>query len=311
MKTLVTDSIDEAAAIIRRGGIVAFPTETVYGLGANVFDEGAVARVFEAKGRPADNPLIVHVSDIEQIDTLVNHITKRASTLIDAFFPGPLTLVLGRSTLVPDIVAASLDTVAIRMPANPTARSLIAAAEKPLVAPSANLSGRPSPTTWQAVLEDLDGRIDGILRAERCSIGIESTVVDVSNEPPMILRPGAITHDQLQRIMPDILNVSDGDDRSRHSPGTRHRHYSPLARVVLVTPDDALPDGTDAFIGITKRPDLPKFAVVCKDASDYAARLFEFFRECDRSGLSHIACERVDDDGIGAALMDRLRRAAE
>lgn len=311
MQTLLTDSTHEAAAIIRRGGIVAFPTETVYGLGASVFDSDAVGRVFTAKGRPSDNPLIVHVCDLEQIEQLVELVPDHARLLIDAFFPGPLTLVMKRRASVPEIVSAGLETVAVRMPANRTAIELIRSAGVPLVAPSANLSGRPSPTTWQAVIEDLDGRIDAVLRDVPCTIGIESTVVDVSTEPPMILRRGAITVDELRDVVPDILEFLSDSDRSRLSPGTRHRHYSPNAQVLIVNSSDVpLPD-VEAFIGITQPSEPPELTVICESITEYAARLYEFFRECDRLGGRRIACESVEESGVGAALMDRIRRAAE
>ena len=193
VKTVLTTSPDEAAEFIKRGGIVAFPTETVYGLGANVFDEKAVAKIFEAKRRPADNPLIAHIADIGQIGMLATEITESAKKFIDAFFPGPLTIVLRKTAKVPLIATAGLDTIGIRMPRSALAHQFLAACGTPVVAPSANLSGRPSPTTWQAVLEDLDGRIDCILQGDATEIGLESTVVDCTSAVPVILRGGSVS----------------------------------------------------------------------------------------------------------------------
>ena len=199
MQTLLTKSTTKAAEFIRRGLLVAFPTETVYGLGANVFDAAAVARIFEAKMRPADNPLIAHVANFAQIKLLVKEITPSAQKFIDAFFPAPLTLVMPKSERVPLIATANLDTIGIRMPKDELAREFLEKCKVPVVAPSANLSGKPSPTTWQAVLEDLNNRIDCILQGEMTEIGLESTVVDcTTTDAPLVLRAGAITLEVLQ-----------------------------------------------------------------------------------------------------------------
>lgn len=317
MKTILTNSANNAAEFIKNGGVVAFPTETVYGLGGNVFNANAVGKIFAAKKRPADNPLIAHVANLEQIEELTSEIGENARRLIEAFFPGPLTLVLKRSAKVPLIATASLDTIGVRMPRHELAREFIAACGAPVVAPSANLSGRPSPTTWHAVVEDLDGRIDCILQGEETEIGLESTVVDCSAEIPVLLRQGAVSLDELRSVVPEAVELV-GDDREAvaKSPGLRHRHYSPRARVVLVgagpsEPPPALTlSGRFAYIGITERAAEFEVLMVCGSVEEYAHALFEFFRKCDRAAIETIYCEAVSETGIGAALMDRLRRAA-
>ena len=312
METVLTFDPIEASEYVKRGGIVAFPTETVYGLGANVFDAAAVARIFEAKMRPADNPLIAHVSDVSQIGRLVQTITGSAEKLIDAFFPGPLTVVLAKSEAVPYIATAGLDTIGIRMPGYDLAHRFLVACGVPIVAPSANLSGKPSPTTWQAVKEDLDGRIDCILQGDPTEIGLESTVVDCTSDRPMLLRLGSVSLSDLKKVVPDITEAQATDPETARSPGLRHRHYSPRAHVVL-TGDIGGSRMTEnsAFIGLQRPSADFRLTKICRNAEEYARLVFEFFRECDRAGIETIYCETVPDDGIGAALNDRLRRAAE
>ena len=301
----------EAAEFIRRGGVVAFPTETVYGLGADVFNESAVQKIFEAKRRPADNPLIVHVADPKQIEIVAAEVTPSAKTLIDAFFPGPLTVVLKKRDKIPFIATAGLETVGVRMPKNETAHAFLLACGTPVVAPSANISGRPSPTTWQAVREDLDGRIECILKSEATKIGLESTVVDCTGKTPALLRPGAVTIDDLKEVVPNIAIAATGTETTR-SPGMRHKHYSPNAIVTIIEAGEPIENPEyAAFIGLHDRTE--KFAVekICLDLGEYARDLFEFFRESDRRKVGDIYCEAVPSEGIGMALMDRLRRASE
>jgi L-threonylcarbamoyladenylate synthase len=310
VKTIITDSPEEAAKLIRWGGIVAFPTETVYGLGADVFNESAIGKIFKAKSRPADNPLIVHISGVDQISSVVAEITISAEKLIDAFFPGPLTVVLTKRSEIPMAATAGLQTVGVRMPGNRTAQTFITLCGMPVVAPSANLSGRPSPTTWQAVYEDLDERIDCILKGDATEIGLESTVVDCSGDIPVLLRPGAISLDGLRSVVGDII-VSFGGEKEHRSPGMRHQHYSPRAGVRLVSSADTIDDfAAAAFIGIHNRPENFAFKSICSSMNEYAHDVFEFFRECDRRGIEIIYCELVPETGMGTALMDRLRRAA-
>jgi len=310
METFVTDSPEEAARYIRQGGIVAFPTETVYGLGAGIFNETAIMNVFEAKRRPNDNPLIAHIGSLRQIGQLAAEVTPAADALVRAFFPGPLTIVLPKAEGVPLCATAGLDTIGIRMPDHPPATEFIDKCGWPLVAPSANLSGKPSPTTWQAVYEDLKDKIDCILKGRPTRIGLESTVIDCTADPPVILRAGAVCLEQIAAVVPGIIRGT-ADRTKPASPGLRHRHYSPSATVVLTDDPEALRGGTDsAYIGLTRPGAAFAELEVCETETEYARRLFDFFRRCDRSRISRIYCEKVDENGIGAALMDRVRRAS-
>lgn len=305
---MLTKSPAEAAAYIKNGGVAAFPTETVYGLGANVFDKTAVARIFEAKRRPADNPLIAHISNLDQVETLASSVNEHARKFIEHFFPGPLTVVLPKADEVPLIATASLDTIGVRMPKSALAAGFLKACNTPVVAPSANLSGKPSPTTWQAVYEDLDGRIDCILQGEITEIGLESTVVDCSADVPVLLRTGAISLEQLQAVVPETIPYVENTVAPR-SPGMKHKHYTPKARVVFYEGDQISENA--AFIGIGRPRGEFILERVFDSVEDYARSLFEFFRECDRRDIDTIYCQPVPETGIGAALMDRLRRAAE
>jgi len=312
VKTVITGSAEEAAKFIRRGGIVAFPTETVYGLGADVFNETAVRKIFDAKGRPSDNPLIVHISRAEQIDELSAEVTENARKFIAAFFPGPLTVVLKKSERVPLVATAGLDTIGIRMPRDRVAREFLLSCATPVAAPSANISGRPSPTTWRAVFEDLDGRIDSILKCEPTEIGLESTVVDCTGERPVLLRAGAVSLEDLRSVIPETSADIATRSQEFRSPGLRHQHYKPSARVILVSEDQSVSDANQAaYIGVQRRPETFALAKTCSSIEEYVHDLFEFFRECDRRKIPTIYCEIVSDIGIGRALMDRLARAAE
>lgn len=312
MKTILTTSPIEAARFIKRGGTCAFPTETVYGLGANAFDAPAIAKIFAAKNRPADNPLIAHVGRIEDIEILVKEITTSARKFIEAFFPAPLTIVLPKSKNVSLIATANLETVGVRMPRNEMAREFLIACKTPVVAPSANLSGRPSPTTWQAVYEDLNGRIDCILQGEISEIGLESTVVDCTSNVPLVLRSGAVTLEQLQTIIPETRVYKLQKDEQPRSPGLNHRHYSPRARVRLLSPKSKVQSSkSSAFIGFDARDERFDLVKICASVEDYAHSVFDFFRRCDKEKIETIYCETVEEKGIGLALMDRLKRAAE
>ena len=309
MKTLLTTLPEDAAEIIRRGGVVAFPTETVYGLGADIFNEGAIEKIFEAKGRPADNPLIVHIADIAQIRLLTDDLTFSADALFRAFAPGPITVVVPKSSKVPSIATAGLETIGIRMPRLAIAREFLSACGGPVAAPSANISGRPSPTTWQAVLEDLNGRIDCVLQGNESEIGLESTVVDCTSDPPVVLRAGSISVEQLRAVIPGVRQLDSNDVERPRSPGLKHRHYSPLANVVIGLSGSV--NENDAYIGLRRPEHEFRHMRICEDLNEYARSLYEFFRECDRLGIPSIHCEPVEETGLGLALMDRIRRAAE
>lgn len=312
-ETLLTTDVHEAAALIRRGELVAFPTETVYGLGADAFNPEAVRKIFEAKGRPLDNPLIVHIAHLDQLARLVRDVPEAARRFMERFFPGPLTLVLPRHSDVPDEVTAGLPTVGVRMPRHPVARAFLEACGTPVAAPSANRSGRPSPTRWEAVYADLNGRIACILQGDRSDMGLESTVVDCTGPEPVVLRAGAVPLEALREVVPETRLVGNEMSLKARSPGTRYRHYAPQARVVLVDhPDEAVPDPRHAYIGLTPpaHPEAFGACCICPDVETYAYELFDFFRRCDAQGCTRIYAQRVPRTGLGLALMDRLERAA-
>jgi L-threonylcarbamoyladenylate synthase len=320
MKTKLTTSPAQAAQFIARGEIVAFPTETVYGLGANAFDPDAIKKIFEAKGRPSDNPLIVHIAHHSELAILTERIPDIAEAFIEQFFPGALTLVLPKSKFVPSIVTAGLKTVAIRMPAHLVGHKFLRECGVSIAAPSANLSGKPSATTWQAVKDDLDGKISCILKDDESPIGLESTVVDCTGRVPIVLRTGAITLEQLQAVNPDTRLSKSTPDAAPKSPGMKYKHYAPDADVVLIDSVDELsadeitnPPATLAFIGLhTPSPSIKFVSTkICASVEDYAQSLFTFFRDCDRAGIERIYCERVPGTGLGLALMDRLGKAAK
>ena len=312
VQTILTKSPIKAAQIIKRGGIVAFPTETVYGLGANVFDARAIEKIFAAKQRPNDNPLIAHVGNLEQIKLLVSEINETADKFIKAFFPAPLTLVLPKAEKVPRAATANLPTIGVRMPRNKLALEFLRQCKTPLVAPSANLSGKPSPTDWQAVYEDLNGRIDCILQGEATEIGLESTVVDCTANTPLVLRAGAITLEDLQKIIPETRIYNHRENEPPKSPGLKHRHYSPRAKVIPASPKFKVQSSkSKAFIGLTEPKEKFDLIKTCASVEDYAHSLFDFFRQCDRREIEEIFCETVEETGIGLALMDRLKRASD
>ena len=314
--------IERAAALIRNGGLVAFPTETVYGLGADAVNEQAIRRLFEAKGRPPDNPLIVHIGSRAMLDMVAASVSPRVEMLIEACWPGPLTIVLNRRPEVPPAVSAGLPTVAVRMPNNAVALALIRAAGTPIAAPSANRSGRPSPTTAAHVLLDLEGRIDLILDGGPTRIGIESTVLDMTGDVPAVLRLGWLTRERLAELVGEVRQ-SPSEEELQRSPGTRYRHYSPRARVVLVEDGSPfslaeachhyLPAGTVGFIGHSKSAvsEINVRSIMLEPtAADYARRIYSAFREMDEHGVDVVVVEGISEQGEGAAVMDRLRRAA-
>ena len=313
MQTLVTDRPEEAASHLNRCETVAFPTETVYGLGADAFNPDAVAGIFRAKGRPSDNPLIVHVASPERVDDVATEISDDARRLIKRFFPGPLTIVLKKRDAVASIVSAGLPTVGVRCPAHPQAAEFLRHCTHPVAAPSANLSGRPSPTDWQTVEHDLSGRIGCLLRGEPSSIGLESTIVDCSVQPPLLLRSGAISLEALRALVPDLqIATSCRKGEAPKSPGQKYRHYSPEAEIVLVeAPPETLPTNQPAaWIGLSTPPQGAAKSLQCHDLDEYARELFSFFRACDAEEIQTIYCELPPEQGIGQAITDRLVKAA-
>jgi L-threonylcarbamoyladenylate synthase len=305
--------LTRAAAALRAGELVAFPTETVYGLGADAGDAGAIARVFAAKGRPSDNPLIVHVADVDGIDRVARNVTPLAWDLAARFCPGPLTLVLEASPDLPGITTGGLSTVAVRVPDHPVATALLRAAAIPIAAPSANRSGRPSPTTAAHVLADLGPAVDLILDGGPCPVGVESTVVDARGEHPVVLREGTITREELGAS----AGVPDAGELAA-SPGTRYRHYAPDCRVVLAPVGGgaglaAELQGQGGRVGLVA-PDVPPERVTgvarFTDAADLARQLYAALRDAELAGVEVLVVESVPEDGIGRAVMDRLRRAA-
>ncbi len=310
------DQYFQAADMLKRGGTVAFPTETVYGLGADATNALAIEAIFAAKGRPSDNPLIIHLRHQDQLHDYCEEIPPIAYQLMKVFCPGPITFVLPKKPSIVDSVTAGMNTVAVRFPSHPTAQRILAAAGLPIAAPSANRSGRPSATTWQAVVEDLDGRVDAIVCDLPTDIGLESTVLDLSSATPMVLRCGAITLEQLQSVEPTIILRSDVNLASVNSPGLRHRHYQPRAKVVLCDSPNQMPviaTHSLAYIGLESIDMSRQFTMSkqCHDVDEYARSLFDFFRQCDAANIETIGCQRVEAIGLGRAVMDRLRRAAE
>jgi L-threonylcarbamoyladenylate synthase len=325
--------IARAADCLRRGGLVAFPTETVYGLGVHALDPAAVRRLFAAKGRPANDPLIVHVDSIDRVPDLVLHVADTVMSLAARFWPGPLTLVLPRSARVPDEVTAGLSTVAIRVPSHPVARALLHAAAIPIAAPSANLFSRPSPTRASHVLDDLRGRIDLVVDGGPTAVGVESTVLDLSGEVPMILRPGAISMEMLRQILPRVerMSSSEAGPRAMPSPGMLERHYSPRAPLTVyesvahLVHDAIVADAAGVRLGIMaadedrealaalERPDahaIVRYLGSERDLAAVASRLYASMRELDASLVDRILARTFPgDEGLAVAIQDRLRRA--
>jgi L-threonylcarbamoyladenylate synthase len=331
-------AIGLAASIIRRGGLVAFPTETVYGLGANALSSKAVQAIFQAKGRPPDNPLIVHLGYRHQVREIVSAVPPAAELLVRRFWPGPLTLVLPSSGRVAKEVSAGLDTVAVRMPRHPVALALLRISRLPIAAPSANRSGRPSPTVGRHVLQDLRGRVDLILEAGYTEVGVESTVLDLTVQPPVLLRPGGITVEEIEEVIGDVrldpsIYLLPSPDFLPRSPGMKYRHYAPRAplflvkgelgkiverivslaqearrsgqRVAILASDETAPLYQDRI-----QPEVLQSLGTRADPARAAAHLYASLKVCDRYGVDLILAEAWPEDGLGLALMNRLRKAA-
>ncbi len=323
--------IKQAAQTLQQGGLVAFPTETVYGLGANALDEAAVLKIFSAKGRPSADPLIIHLSSVEQLPRVCASVPEVVHTLADAFWPGPLTLILPRLSKVPYAVSAGLETVAVRIPAHPVAQALLKAADLPIAAPSANRFGYTSPTSAEHVLQDLNGRIDLIVDGGSSNIGLESTVLDISTQPARILRPGGITRETLEEILGPlvVLDAKRKPEIGLPSPGMLEKHYSPKTELVLflsakatsqmlaaITEEKALGRQV-GVLAINEEIEIfnPTGAVIyplgeSSDLSAIAKNLYAGLRWLDEQKLNVIFCHTVNESGLGLAIRDRLSRAA-
>lgn len=327
--------IQKAAEIIRRGGLVAFPTETVYGLGANGMDAMASGKIYAAKGRPSDNPMIVHIADRRELSGLTGEVTADMEKLMDAFWPGPMTMVVKAKPEVPKVTTGGLDTVAVRMPNHPTALALIAAAGVPIAAPSANASGRPSPTTGVHVMDDLDGRIDAVIMGDTCQIGIESTVIDMTGDVPMILRPGKITAEDFAKILdkdvtidPALMKkpvfirnlagdeslpqVADEDFKPK-SPGQKYKHYAPKAEMIIFRGEPAKVRMAIAEARMERAAHGEKVGVIIYDDNNPEEAAHEFFaqlRSYDKSGVDVIFAAAMKEDGVGFAVMNRMFKSA-
>jgi L-threonylcarbamoyladenylate synthase len=317
----------EAANLLKENEVVAFPTETVYGLGGNALSDEAVDKIFAAKGRPSDNPLIVHISDKAQLKTLVTNISETAEKLMNAFWPGPLTIIFPSKGTVSEKVTAGLSTVAVRMPDHPVALALITEANLPLAAPSANLSGKPSPTTAAHVTKDLTGRIAGIVDGGAAGVGVESTVIDCTGEIPIILRPGGITKEQLEEVVGEVVvdPALLSEDEAPKSPGMKYRHYSPEAPVVLVEGSRAFlnelvekEQANGKVVGVLtteeeKEGSVGDVIIACGSRNDLqtvASSLYETLRSFDEQKVDIIFATTFPKQGVGVAIMNRLEKAA-
>lgn len=322
--TAETKNLASAAEIINNGGLVAFPTETVYGLGADGLNENAVKKIYEAKGRPSDNPLILHIQDISEVEPLTIEINSTAKKLMDTFWPGPMTLVFKKSAIVPPVISGGLDTVAIRLPENKVARELIRLSKTPIAAPSANTSGKPSPTKASHVFEDLNGRIDMIIDGGSCDIGLESTVIDVTTLSPVILRPGGVTFEDIYKLFPDVsydkhLTLDTITDTVKpRSPGMKYKHYAPEGELFILEGDiekvrkyilENSDENTAVFTFDGIDFDLPYVRSLGTSISG-SKLFFDLLRECDSNGITKIFALMPDKKGVGFALYNRMFKAA-
>ena len=324
------ENIIKAAKLLQAGEVVAIPTETVYGLAANALDEAAVSKIFEAKGRPQDNPLIVHIDDFSALEKIVEEIPENAIKLAEAFWPGPLTMIFKKKDIIPNVVSAGLDTVAVRLPEHRIARAIIYSSEYPLAAPSANTSGKPSPTKAEHVFEDMNGKIPAIVDGGSAGVGLESTVIDVTQNPPRLLRPGGITLAQLKEVLGEVevdaaVVREIAKDAKVSSPGMKYRHYAPKAPLVIVEGElsDACDyvktqDGKTAVLCFEEEVD--EFSKVCENVISYgsendpamlANKLFDALRAFDSLDVEKIyAREPKGGDGIELAVINRLQKSA-
>ena len=318
--------LNKAADILKNGGLVAIPTETVYGLAASAFCSAAVKNIFKAKGRPSDNPLIVHISDTSELDEIACNITHEAQKCMNEFWPGPFTAVLPKTDKIPMCVSGGLNTVAVRMPNNDIARKIIKLSGVPLAAPSANRSGSPSPSTAAHVIDDLSGRIDAIVVSDDCAVGVESTVVSFAVNPPRLLRPGGITAEQLKKIVPNLVidpAVLAEPEKNAEvaSPGMKYKHYAPKADVTLIEGEcDAFIDycnkNTDIDFALCFDEDLKSLNITASsyggknDFLSQAENLFKALRDIDKKGYKRVVVHAPDKREMGLAVYNRLIRAA-
>ena len=320
--------IQEAAAILRAGGLVGIPTETVYGLGANGLSSAAVGKIFAAKGRPQDNPLILHVPDASWLERYCREVPDSAYTLAARFWPGPLTMILPRKDVVPDAVTAGLDTVGVRCPNHPVTLAIIRAADVPVAAPSGNTSGRPSPTRAEHMVEDMAGKIDAIVDGGPCTVGVESTIIDLTCTPPRLLRPGGITLEQLQAVLgtvevdPAVTRLMGAGEKPK-APGMKYRHYAPKAPVTVVAGE---PAQSAAYIRAHAEPEdgiicFDEFASLfgahyveklgpSADKGEQARHIFDALRAFDHTPVKAIWAQCPDPSGLGLAIANRLNKAA-
>lgn len=331
INSIKDEALTKAADFIKNGGLVAFPTETVYGLGGDGLNSEAASKIYKAKGRPSDNPLILHINDQKMLHKIVNDVNSMAKKIMTAFCPGPITLILPKSDIVPSSVTGGLDTVAVRMPDNDIARELIRLSNTPIAAPSANISGRPSPTTAQAVYNDLHDRIDMILDGGACHFGVESTIVDCTEDVPIILRPGAITKEMLEELFPvvKIDRAIVGDNVVPKAPGMKYKHYAPKANMILFEGSSAKMVEAIASKMADYEKEGKKVGLVVsyevaeklqhentaiygnqEDLLTIASEIYECLRFFDDKDVDIILAEGTTDKGIGLAIMNRLHKAS-
>ena len=322
--------IKKQAEILKKGDTVIFPTETVYGLGANALDEKAVSKIYEAKGRPSDNPLIVHIYDKHQVEELAKDISPKAHVVMDRFWPGPITIILNKKDIVPSRTSGGLDTVAIRMPSNPIAKELLKETNLPIAAPSANISGRPSPTKANHVYEEMNNRVDGIILGGDCTFGLESTVLDLTNDIPTILRPGSVTKEDLESVIGQV-NIDPAlenkeDNIKAKAPGMKYKHYSPNADVFIVSGGEKeVAEKINALVSENDKNNI-KSVILCmeehknlykgdtiilgRDLQEVGSNLFDSLIMADKKGYDVVYTEAFENKGIGRAIMNRLLKSA-
>ena len=299
-----TTLLNEGAQILNSGGIVAFPTETVYGLGANGLDKSAAEKIYEVKGRPSNNPLIFHIGSKEQLKEIVEDIPEKAEKLINKFWPGPLTLVFKKSQNIYEELTSGQDTIAVRMPENPIAKELIKKANVPVVAPSANVSGKPSPTKANHVIDDLSRKIDMIIDGGEVEIGLESTIVDVSSQELSILRPGKITKNQVEKIIGKLSQNTTINYHKPKAPGMMYKHYSPEAKIIIVDNDKDIEEYRKTY------QDKKSKFLEYNSLEEMGKNLYADFRKADNEGIEILFVKSVEESNYGEAIMNRLKKAA-